>query len=152
MSTPTPPNLLGLRPEDLAQLLPLPLERALPVARRVLAHLISYGHTDIRHMKRPPTKRVRDWIEANTTWGRLEVVERVPDGVDHSVLFTDFERAVRRLCGTLLLTPQAQLVVDPTPVGPVPLLALDQAEDCTLVAERMTEVGAPMTCTGTTLQ
>jgi len=64
----------------------------------------------------------------------------------------DFERAVRRLCGTLLLTPQAQLVVDPTPVGPVPLLALDQAEDCTLVAERMTEVGAPMTCTGTTLQ
>jgi len=87
MSTPTPPNLLGLRPEDLAQLLPLPLERALPVARRVLAHLISYGHTDIRHMKRPPTKRVRDWIEANTTWGRLEVVERVPDGVDHSVRY-----------------------------------------------------------------
>ena len=63
-----------------------------------------------------------------------------------------FEGAVRRLCGTLLLTPQAQLVVDPTPSGPVPSLALDQEEDCALVAERMTEVGAPMTCVGTVLQ
>ena len=87
MSATTPIHLLGLRPEDLAPLLPLPESRALSVARRVLAHLISFGNPDLSGMKRPPPKAVRLWLEENTTWERLEVVERVPDGVDHSVRY-----------------------------------------------------------------
>jgi 23S rRNA (adenine2503-C2)-methyltransferase len=89
MSTPARPNLLGLLPEDLAPLLPIEADpvQALGVARRVLAHLISFGHPDLHSMKRPPKLKVLRWLEANTTWERLEVVERVPDSVDHSVRY-----------------------------------------------------------------
>jgi 23S rRNA (adenine2503-C2)-methyltransferase len=80
-------NLLGLRPEDLAPHLPGPEHKRLGVARRVLAHLISYGKPDLSDMKRPPTAEVRRWLEENTTWGRLEVVERIRDSVDHSVRY-----------------------------------------------------------------
>ena len=86
MST-TRQNLLGLRPEDLAPLLPGPEHMRLPVARRVMAHLLSYGHASLDGMKRPPTRAVRDWLEANTCWDRLEVVERVRDEIDDSVRY-----------------------------------------------------------------
>ena len=81
------PNLLGMRPEELAPLLPAVEHQRLPVARRVLAHIVSFGHTSLDTMKRPPTRAVRDWLEANTCWDRLEVVERVEDSIDHSVRY-----------------------------------------------------------------
>ena len=87
MTAYTSTNLLGMRPKDLAPLLPLPESKALPVARRVIAHIISFGNRDLSGMKRPPSKAVRAWIEANTTWERLEVVERVSDDIDHSVRY-----------------------------------------------------------------
>lgn len=80
-------HLLGIHPEDLAPLLPGPPHLRLPVARRVMAHLRSVGHGSLDGMKRPPSRPVREWIEANTRWDRLEVVERVRDDVDHSVRY-----------------------------------------------------------------
>ena len=80
-------NLLGMRPEDLAPHLPAVEHERLPVARRILAHILSRGHTTLDGMKRPPTLAVRRWIEQHTTCERLEVVERVEDSVDHSVRY-----------------------------------------------------------------
>lgn len=80
-------NLLGMRPEDLAPHLPAVEHERLPAARRILAHILSRGHTTLDGMKRPPTLAVRRWIEQHTTCERLEVVERVEDSVDHSVRY-----------------------------------------------------------------
>ena len=80
-------NLLGMRPEDLAPHLPCVAHQRLPSARRILAHIISRGAPTLDGMKRPPTMAVRRWIEENTVWERLEVVERIEDGVDRSVRY-----------------------------------------------------------------
>jgi hypothetical protein len=74
------------------------------------------------------------------------------DFLERAIASDDFEAGVRRLCGALLLTPQAQLVIDPSPAGPTPRLTLGQGEDCVKVAGLMSDAGAPMTCDGVKLQ
>lgn len=63
----------------------------------------------------------------------------------------ELESRLRLFCGTLLLSPQFQLVTDPE-VGIRPALARDEIADCQRVAERMTAAGVAVTCEGSALQ
>ena len=56
-------------------------------ARRVLAHLRSYGHATLDGMKRPIRGAVRERLEARFHWRRPAVVDRVPDSSDGSVRY-----------------------------------------------------------------
>lgn len=77
------PHLLSLLPEELTALLEAHGTPCAPAeARRLLAHVISAGADDLRTMKRPVSRRVREAVGALTVRDRPEVVERVRDEAD----------------------------------------------------------------------
>ena len=97
--------------------------------------------SDLAHaIKDRLTSQALDWQET------LLVSEFFELGPDHVVTAdpTIVQRA-RLYCGAVLLSPQFQMVTDDA-VGWPPRLALGRAEDCEQVAELMSAVGAPVTC------
>ena len=75
-------NLLGLLPSDLATLVGCS-ERE---ARQVLSRVISEGADDPTP-RREPRKALVEALRRDTTWSRLEVLERVPDSEGKSVRY-----------------------------------------------------------------
>ncbi|MEZ4239567.1 MAG: hypothetical protein R3F59_26105 [Myxococcota bacterium] len=71
------------------------------------------------------------------------------DPVDDTPLL---ESRLRLWCGTLLMSPQFQLVTDPPAPGPAPALGSDARADCQRIASLMTAAGTPVDCSGTRLQ
>lgn len=61
------------------------------------------------------------------------------------------EDRLRLWCGTLLMSPQFQLVTDPEAPGPPPSLGSDALADCERTASLMGRVGIDVGCDGTTL-
>lgn len=55
--------------------------------RRVLAHVVSRGRTDLDAMTRPVSRRIREAVAAHVDLTRPEVVERVTDPIDGSVRY-----------------------------------------------------------------
>ncbi len=80
-------HLLGMLPEDLVEHLAARGVRCTPAeARRVLAHVIAGGAGDLA-LKRPVRRALTRAIEAHTERGRLEILQRVEDPVDHSLRY-----------------------------------------------------------------
>ncbi|MBI1949297.1 MAG: radical SAM protein [Deltaproteobacteria bacterium] len=77
------PHLLALSPEELVELLVAHGVPGTPAeARRVLAHVVSDGQRDLRTMKRPVSRGVRQAVEALTVDERPTVLERARDDAD----------------------------------------------------------------------
>ncbi len=77
------PPLLALSPEELVALLARDGVACAPAeARRALAHVVTAGQRDLRTMKRPVSRPVREAIAALTTDERPTVLERVRDEAD----------------------------------------------------------------------
>ena len=77
------PHLLSLAPEELVLLLADHGVTCAPgEARRLLAHVVSDGNADLRAMKRPVARAVRDAVLAHTSDERPAVVERARDDAD----------------------------------------------------------------------
>ena len=82
-----PPNLLGLLPADLVAHLEAQGERcSITEARQVLSRVISEGSSDPTP-RRAPRRALLAALHRHTTWGRLEVLERVPDSEGKSVRY-----------------------------------------------------------------
>lgn len=78
-----PPQLLALLPEELSALLNEQGVAATPAeARRVLAHVVSDGRTDLRAMKRPVSRAMREAMGRLVRDDRPVVVERSRDDAD----------------------------------------------------------------------
>jgi 23S rRNA (adenine2503-C2)-methyltransferase len=83
----TPLHLFGLLPADLVTHMEAQGERcSLTEARQVLSRVISEGSADPTP-KREPRKALVQALHRHTTWGRLEVLERVPDEEGKSVRY-----------------------------------------------------------------
>lgn len=77
------PQLLALSPEELVTLLAGAGVPCAPTeARRVLAHVVTGGHRELRTMKRPVSRVVREAVAALTIDERPSVIERVRDDAD----------------------------------------------------------------------
>jgi 23S rRNA (adenine2503-C2)-methyltransferase len=77
------PHLFGMRPEELVAMLAEHGVRATDTdARRLLAHVLSYGHEDLLPTRRPVRREVRLGVERLCDHSRLEIVERVIDPDD----------------------------------------------------------------------
>ncbi len=77
------PHLISLSPEELvAHLAAHGVACAPAEARRLLAHVVSDGQRELRTMKRPVARAVRDAVRELTLDERPAVVERVRDHVD----------------------------------------------------------------------
>lgn len=82
------PNLLGFLPEELvAWLASEGLAVELPVARQILARLITAGKDDPTPTRRHAKKEVLDHVRAHATWARPTVEERIEDPEDGSVRY-----------------------------------------------------------------
>lgn len=80
-------HLLGLLPQDLVAHLEARGERcSITEARRVLSRVISDGDADPTP-RREPRKALVAALREHTSWGRLEVLERVPDSEGKSVRY-----------------------------------------------------------------
>lgn len=83
-----PLHLFGQRADDLAEAL---AERGVEASeaelRRVLGHLVSEGRPSLDGMKRPVRRALRRALGEQTSWARLEVVERVEDEADGFVKY-----------------------------------------------------------------
>ncbi len=83
----SPAHLLGLLPADLVAHMTSRGERcSLTEARQVLSRVISEGSTDPTPRRAPRTALVNA-LRRETTWDRLEVLERVPDDEGKSVRY-----------------------------------------------------------------
>lgn len=77
------PHLLSLSPEELCALLDARGVACSPAeARRLLAHVVSDGKQDLRTMKRPVSRVVREAVAAHVSDQRPTVVERARDEAD----------------------------------------------------------------------
>lgn len=77
------PHLIALSPEDVvAHLAAHGVTCAPGEARRLLAHVVSDGRRDLRTMKRPVARVVREAVASLTVDERPAVVERVRDDAD----------------------------------------------------------------------
>ncbi len=76
-------SLLAITPAALAEA----MDGSPAEARRVLAHIRSYGNASLEGMKRPIRVAVRERLEERFHWRRPRVVERVPDPSDGSIRY-----------------------------------------------------------------
>lgn len=84
---PDRPNLLGLLPPDLVDVLAARgVACSVKEARQVLSRVVSEGAADPTP-RREPRKALVEALHAHTTWRRLEVVERVADEEGKSVRY-----------------------------------------------------------------
>ena len=82
------PHLFGMRPGDLVDALAARgVACSIAEARRVCAHVISLGHTDLRTLKRAVRRELEQAIDAQLDRAPLEMVERVRDDDDGFVKY-----------------------------------------------------------------
>ncbi|MSP53992.1 MAG: radical SAM protein [Myxococcales bacterium] len=116
---PTTVHLLGLLPEDLVAHMEAAGERcSLTEARQVLSRIISEGAADPTP-RREPRRALVEAIRRQTTWERLEVLERVPDEEGKSVryLFRSPDGALSEAVRIGLLKPDHYTVCLSSQVG-----------------------------------
>ena len=85
--SPAPVHLYGLLPADLVAHMEARGERcSLTEARQVLSRVISEGSSDPTP-RREPRRALVEAVRRQTTWARLEVLERIPDDEGKSVRY-----------------------------------------------------------------
>lgn len=81
------PHLFGMRPEDLVRALgERGVECSITEARRITAHVISHGRSDLV-IQRTPRRVVLDAVESLLDRSPLEIVERARDSYDGFVKY-----------------------------------------------------------------
>ncbi len=82
------PSLFGMRPQDLlAHLLAEGVPARIDQCRRLLAHVLADGNSDLDAIQRPLSRSFRRDVDRLTDRARLEVVERIEDPADGFVKY-----------------------------------------------------------------